>query len=116
MLASAARSDIHLVGVFANQRNPSVPDAPTVREQGYAVAPFSPGGLSLPAGTPEPIRAKYEAACAAAAKTEKVAQLMKTVHQPLDYYADGATYTRTLEQDLETKRRLLGQLGMLKKE
>ena len=39
---------------------------------------------------------------------------MKAVFQPNDFYEDGAAYTKAPEQDLEDKRRLLGQLGMIK--
>ena len=33
-------------GIFAETRNPSLPDVPTFKEQGYDVAPLSYGGLS----------------------------------------------------------------------
>jgi hypothetical protein len=36
------------------------------------------------------------------------------VFQPDDFYDGSAAYTKALEQDLEAKRRLLGQLGMIK--
>jgi tripartite-type tricarboxylate transporter receptor subunit TctC len=114
VLASAARAEVNILGIFSQQRNPSIPDVPTLREQGFDVAPFSIGGLSVPVGTPPDIRRKLEDACRAAAQSESYGKLMKSIHQPLDYYADGGHYTRALEQDLEDKRRLLGQLGMLK--
>ena len=114
VLASAARSGLTILGIFSQQRNPSIPDVPTVREAGYDVAPFSIGGLSAPAGLPAETRTKLEAACKAAAASENYVKVMKTIHQPADYYESGADYTKALEQDLVDKRRLLGQLGMVK--
>jgi tripartite-type tricarboxylate transporter receptor subunit TctC len=114
VLASAATSGLRILGLFSQQRNPSAPDVPTLREAGYDVAPFSIGGVSAPAGLPAPVKAKLEDACKVAAQSERFVQVMKTVHQPTDYYASGEAYTQALAQDLEDKRRLLGQLGMIK--
>jgi tripartite-type tricarboxylate transporter receptor subunit TctC len=114
VLASAARSGLKILGLFSQQRNPSVPDVPTLREAGYDVAPFSIGGLSVPTGVPAEIRRKLEDACRTAAQSEPFAKLMKTVHQPTDYYAGSADFTRALEQDAEDKKRLLGELGMIR--
>lgn len=114
VLASAATSGLRILGVFSQQRNPSLPDTPTLRELGYDVAPFSIGGLSAPAGLPTPVKLKLAQACKAAALSEGFAKLMKTVHQPTDYYTDGEAYTQALAQDLGDKRRLLGALGMIK--
>ena len=96
VLASAARSGLTILGIFSQQRNPSIPDVPTVREAGYDVAPFSIGGLSAPAGLPAETRTKLEAACKAAASSENYVKVMKTIHQPADYYESGADYAKAL--------------------
>ena len=114
VLASAARSELRILGVFSQQRNPAVPEVPTLRETGYDVAPFSIGGVSAPAGLRPEVKRKLAEACKVAAAGEGYAKVMKTIHQPTDYYADGEHYTQALAQDLEDKRRLLGQLGMIK--
>ncbi len=113
VLASAAKSGLRILGLFSNARNPAVPDVPTVKEQGYPVAPFSPGGVSAPAGLPPPVKAKLETACSEAAQTEAYAKLMRGIFQPTDYYADAAVYAKTLEQDAREKERLLRQLGLI---
>jgi tripartite-type tricarboxylate transporter receptor subunit TctC len=114
VLASAARGDLRIIGLFSRQRNPLIPDVPTVAEQGYDVAPFSFGGVSVPAGTPEPAKAKLREACRVAARSENYLRVMKTVFQPPDFYADSAEYTAALERDAADKMRLLGQLGLIK--
>ena len=50
-LTAAANSGLVMPGLFAEKRNPSIPDVPTVKEQGFDVAPLSIGGL-LGAGGP----------------------------------------------------------------
>jgi tripartite-type tricarboxylate transporter receptor subunit TctC len=112
VLASAASSGLRILGLFSKERNPGVPDVPTLREQGIDVAPASFGGVSAPAGVPADVKRKLESACRAAAMSDAYAKVARTVYQPSDYYAAGPDYTAALEQDLADKRRLLGQLGM----
>ena len=113
-LAAAANSGLRILGLFSQARNPSIPDVPTLREQGFDVAPFSIGGLSAPAGLPADVKQKLETACKAAAQSEIYRRVTKAVHQPNDYYAGGAEFQQALERDLADKTRLLGQLGMVK--
>ena len=40
--------NVRVIGVFAEKRIATAPDAPTVKEQGYDVAPASFGGLLAP--------------------------------------------------------------------
>src|SRR5262249_21928907 len=114
VLSSAARSGLRLLGLFANQRNPSTPDTPTVREQGFAVAPSSFGGLLAPAGIPADVKRKLGEACQVAAQGEAYAKLTRTVFQPTDYYADSASFAKSLADDVPDKTRLLGTLGSVK--
>ena len=44
-LTAAANSTLDMPGLFASKRNPSIPDVPTVAEQGFDIAPLSIGGL-----------------------------------------------------------------------
>jgi tripartite-type tricarboxylate transporter receptor subunit TctC len=112
-LSSAAGTGLRIVGLFANARHPSLPDVPTVKEQGFDVVPSSFGGLSGPAGLPADVKSKLAAACKAAALGEVYARLAKTVYQPDDYYADAATFARRLDKDAADKARLIGTLGAL---
>jgi tripartite-type tricarboxylate transporter receptor subunit TctC len=113
-LSGAAKSGLRIIGVFAKQRNPAIPDVPTLKELGYDVAPASIGGLSAPAGLPAAVKHKLEAACKAAAASERYVAITKSVFQPTEFYAGSAEYTKALDDDLQAKRRLLGQLGMIK--
>jgi len=114
VLSSAVGSGLRIVGLFGETRNPSIPDVPTVKEQGFAAAPSSFGGLSGPAGLPAEVKAKLADACKAAALGDTYAKLARSVGQPLDYYADGTTFAQRLEKDVEEKARLLRGLGEVK--
>ena len=112
-LSSAASGGLRILALFGNHRNPSIPDVPTMREQGFEVAPYSFGGLLAPAGLPVDVKRKLGEACKAAAQSEAYAKLAKSLFQPSDYYADGAAFARSLEKDLAEKTLLLKALGSL---
>ena len=113
-LTAAASSGLVMPGLFAEKRNPSIPDVPTVKEQGFDVAPLSIGGLLAPAGVPADIKKKLEAACITAKGSEPFQRIVKNTFQPSDYFADSAGFAATLNKDVEDKRRLLTALGMVK--
>ena len=100
--------------LFAEKRNPSIPDVPTVKEQGFDVAPLSIGGLLAPAGLPAEIKKKLEAACITAKESEPFQRIVKSTLQPSDYFADSAGFASNLTKDVSDKRRLLTALGMVK--
>ena len=74
VVASAApmvrNGEMRLIGTFSLRRHPDFPDIPTAREQGIEAVELSAGGLYAPRGTPAPLLARLEAACAAGMRTE----------------------------------------------
>jgi tripartite-type tricarboxylate transporter receptor subunit TctC len=113
-LSSAAASGLRMPALFAAARNPAIPDVPTMKEQGFAVAPLSFGALVGPAGLPTEVKRKLTDACRTAAHSDAYLRIAKGAFQPDDYYGDGAALARDLEEDVAEKRRLLGALGLLK--
>jgi len=113
-LTAAAKSGLFMPALFAEKRNPSLPDVPTVKEQGYDVAPLSIGGLLAPKGIPADVKKKLEDACIAARDTEAFQRMVKTTLQPSDYFADSAGFAASLNKDVTDKRKLLTALGMVK--
>jgi tripartite-type tricarboxylate transporter receptor subunit TctC len=110
--AAAAGPSVRVIGIFAAARNPTLPDAPTVKEQGYDVAPTSFGGLFAPAGVPSDVLARLAAGCRFAVQQAAYVDLAKRLHQGTDYYADTATFAKRLERDVAEKRELLVRLGL----
>ena len=114
VLSSAIGSGVSILGLFAEQRNPAIPDTPTLKEQGFDVAPVSFGGIVGPAGLPADVKTKLMQACRIAAQGDIYSKLARSVGQPVDFYADAEAFTRRLDRDVEDKTRLLKVLGELK--
>jgi tripartite-type tricarboxylate transporter receptor subunit TctC len=113
-LTAAAKSELAMVALFAEKRNPAIPDVPTVKEQGFDVAPLSIGGILGPARMPADVTKKLEAACVATRDTEPFQKIVKNTFQPADYFADAAGFAKNLNKDIADKRKLLTSLGMAK--
>ena len=74
------------------------PDVPTVKEQGFDVAPLEhrrTAGAGRPAGRHQE---ETGAACIAAKDSEPFQRIVKTTLQPSDYFADSAGFAANLEQ------------------
>lgn len=106
-LTVAAGSGLAMPGIFAEKRNPAIPDVPTFKEQGYDIAPLSIGGLLGPAGMPDAVVHKLEAACIAVMKSDAAQRVVKHTFQPADYFADAAGFARNLAVDAAEKDRLV---------
>jgi tripartite-type tricarboxylate transporter receptor subunit TctC len=106
-LTAAAGSGLPMPGLFAEVRNPALPNVPTFKEQGYDVAPLSYGGLLGPAGMPADVTAKLEAACIAVMHSDAAQKVVKHTLQPAGYFADSAGFARNLATDTAEKNRLV---------
>ncbi len=106
-LTAAAGSGLPMPGLFAEARNPALPNVPTFKEQGYDVAPLSYGGLLGPAGMPASVTAKLEAACIAVMTSDVAQKVVKHTLQPAGYFADSAGFARNLATDTAEKSRLV---------
>jgi len=111
-LTAAAGSGLAMPGLFAETRNPSLPDVPTFKEQGYDVAPLSFGGLLGPAGIPEGVRHKLESACTAIMKGDAAQRVVKNTLQPADYFADSAGFAKNIAKDVAEKKPLVAMLNL----
>ena len=109
-LTAAAGSGLAMPGLFAETRNPSLPDVPTFKEQGYDVAPLSFGGLLGPAGMPDDVTRKLETACIAIMKSDAAQRVVKNTLQPAGYFADSAGFAGNIEKDVAEKKRLVAML------
>ena len=112
--AAAAGPSVRVIGIFADARNPTLPDAPTVKEQGYDVAPTSFGGLFAPSGTPADVIGKLGDACRLGVRQPGYVDLAKRLHQGTRYYADAAAFAKRLEADVVDKKQLLQRVGLIK--
>ena len=75
VIGVANNPKLRVLGVFSSERNPGMPDVPTVKEQGFDVSPGSFGGLFAPLDTPKDVLAKLASACEGAAKDDAMRRL-----------------------------------------
>ena len=87
------------------ERGALAPDIPTFKEQGFDLTGGVVRGLAVPAGTPEPIRARLEAALLSTMDDPAWRAEAARLYQPLRRM-DGAGFTRLVRQEAEALRRL----------
>ena len=87
------------------ERGALAPDIPTFKEQGFDLTGGVVRGLAVPAGTPAPIRARLEAALLATMDDPGWQAEAARLYQPLRRM-DGAAFTRLVQQEAESLRRL----------
>jgi tripartite-type tricarboxylate transporter receptor subunit TctC len=76
---------VRLLGVFSARRHPDFPEVPTVQEQGVRAVQHSFAGMHAPAGTPEPMLARLEAACKAATEDEGFRRFAANIGTVIDF-------------------------------
>ncbi|RAI59049.1 Bug family tripartite tricarboxylate transporter substrate binding protein [Roseicella frigidaeris] len=80
-----AQYGLQAIAVFAERRSPDTPDAPTLRELGHDLVYPLWTGLFAPAGTPETVLARIDAACATMLRTPSVVEGMPRASHPIRY-------------------------------
>ncbi|MBB5689122.1 tripartite tricarboxylate transporter substrate binding protein [Roseomonas alkaliterrae] len=103
--------ELHPIAFLTETRNPDFPDVPTMREAGYDLVYTIWSGLYAPAGTPEPVLARLEAACDRTMRHPDVVAGMTRVAQPILYRnrADFAAFSRA---ESEKFRALIEAAGL----
>ena len=74
-----------VLGVMSSERAPSLPDVPTFKESGYDLEAGTARGYSAPAGLPEGVAKKLEAAIKTAIEDPSVAQKMNDLGLQTSY-------------------------------
>ena len=103
--------DLHPIAFLTEARNPEFPEVPTMREEGHDLVYTIWSGLYAPAGTPEPIMARLEAACERAVKAEGFIEGMKRVAQPI-LFRSRAEFAAFSRAESEKFRRLIEATGL----
>lgn len=95
------------LGVAATRRNANLPDVPTLAEQGLqGVELTSWGGLSLPAGTPDPIAARiYEVFSQMVKDPQVIAAMTELGSQVTPSTPEG--YLQVIRHEIELTRQMM---------
>jgi tripartite-type tricarboxylate transporter receptor subunit TctC len=102
---------LHPVGVLAEQRARDMPDAPTLREQGFDLSFGLWTGIFAPASTPEAVLVRLEAACGRTMTAPVVAEGMARAGHALEFRARAA-FTDFVRNEVATYARLLNEAGI----
>lgn len=111
--AFAVGQPVRAIAIVANERSPGFPEVATLRESGFDVAVSSYGGLLAPAGLPEPVLARLEAACAGAATDEAYAAMARRTLQPANHTLGRTAFAERMRRDASDKAALLRRIGLL---
>jgi tripartite-type tricarboxylate transporter receptor subunit TctC len=105
---------LKFIAIATEKRSPEMPSVPTLKELGVNVVYDVNRGVMAPKGTPGPILARLESACAAAAKDPAFADSMKK--QATDVrYMNRVTYAGWLKEADALNAKLAKDLGLAKK-
>lgn len=103
------------LAVTAAQRLPEFPDVPTAKEAiGTEAVASIWNGLFAPAGTPQAIVDKLEAACKAALADPETIELFARQKQPLHFMGQ-AEFKAFIAKEYESARVLVDELGLKSK-
>lgn len=103
--------DLHPIAFLTEARNPEFPQVPTMREQGFDLVYTIWTGLYAPAGTPEPVVARLEAACERTMRHPDVIAGMARVAQPI-LYRNRADFAAFSQSESEKFRALITAAGL----
>ena len=105
---------LKFIASATEKRNPELPGVPTLKELGVNVVYDVNRGIMAPKGTPAPVLAKLESACAAAVKEPAFADSMKK--QGTDVRFLGRTeYSAWLKKNDQLNHDIAKDLGLLKR-
>jgi tripartite-type tricarboxylate transporter receptor subunit TctC len=103
--------NVRALAVFSSERHPAYPDVPALGELG--LPPGVPGlnGIFVPRGTPEPVVAALEKACAEATASEGFRAFAAKLHQRVAFLGRTA-FERRLRADYDEKAALIKSLAL----
>jgi tripartite-type tricarboxylate transporter receptor subunit TctC len=105
---------LKFLAIASEKRHPDMPDVPTLKELGHDIVYEVVRGLLVPKGTPQPVRAKLEEACAKAAAEPEYAAAMK-VQGTRVAYLNAKDYGAFLDKIDGENKAIMTDLGLIKK-
>ena len=103
---------VRVLGTWGAERLKSLPDVPTLKEQGFDVEFYIWSGLFAPAGLPAAKLAQLKTAARAATQDPGFVSAMNTMNTPIQYL-EGAELTKFLGQDQKRLAGVVKAMGKL---
>jgi tripartite-type tricarboxylate transporter receptor subunit TctC len=107
----AAANNLRILGAFLPERDPSKPDVPTMKEQGFDLAIPVWGGLVGPKGLGEAALGKLRQACQQAATSEGYKNTAAKLNTP-PFYRSGAEFEAFVKQQFQTVGDVIRAAGL----
>ena len=107
----SSTNNLRPLAVFSDSRLPFLPEVPTVSELGMPAIPPGYQGLFAPQGTPAPVVAALENACAEVVNSNAFRSFGAKVRQKVAY-VNGAGFAQRAKTDYEFKGKLIRELGI----
>ena len=105
---------LRFLAIASAQRDPGMPNVPTLKELGHDIVYEVVRGLLVPKGTPAPVRAKLGEACAKAAAEPAFSASMKAQGTRVAYLND-KDYGAFLDKIDGENKVIMTDLGLIKK-
>ena len=110
-ISGMAGKGVRALAVFSDQRHTAFPDVPTMAELGFPAGVPGLNGMFAPRGTPEPVVAVLEKACADATASEGFRTSAGRLHQRVAYLGR-RDFDRRLRADFDEKAKLIPSLNL----
>ena len=105
---------LRFIAIASEQRNPDIPDVPTLRELGMNIVYEVVRGLMVPKGTPEAVRAKLGDACTKATSDTEFKDAMQKQGTRVSFL-DAKAYAAFLDKIDGENKAIMTDLGLIKK-
>jgi len=110
-ISGMAGKGVRALAVFSDQRHTAFPDVPTMAELGFPAGVPGLNGMFAPRGTPEPVLAVLEKACADATASEGFRAFAGRLHQRVAYLGR-RDFDRRLRADYDEKAKQIQSLNL----
>jgi tripartite-type tricarboxylate transporter receptor subunit TctC len=111
--AVAQASNLRIIAALTDERIPSLPDTPTLKELGFPAVGFTAGGLVAHKDTPGPVVATLEKACADATGSAEYKAMVERFNTT-PRYMPGTAFRQLFEQDSARNAAALRKAGFVK--
>jgi tripartite-type tricarboxylate transporter receptor subunit TctC len=101
---------IRVLGSWAGARTASLPDVPTMKEQGFDVEFYIWAGVFAPAGLPPDVRERITAAVRQSAQDPEFVKALANVNTPVNY-KEGRDFDQFLETDTKRLAEVVRKMG-----
>lgn len=112
-VGTLAGKNVRVLGVLSQKRHPALPDVPSVTEFGAPANSQGLNGLYVPAGTPRPVVARFEAVCKKVVASAAFAERVTKQSQVLSFL-DAQAFKALIEKTYATHEGLVPGLSLNK--